>query len=86
MSYQCPKCNGVIYKRRSKICGSCGAELPPELLFSAAEIETMDKEAAVLAEFHKKQKAELDAEDLERKDAERRQAESVAAMIAGGFL
>jgi hypothetical protein len=86
MSYKCPKCNGVIYIRRNKICGYCGAELPPELLFSAAEIETMDKEAAVLAEFHKKQKAELDAEDLERKDAARRQAESVAAMIAGGFL
>ena len=86
MSYQCPKCNRVIYNRRNKMCGYCGAEVPPELLFSAAEIETMDKEAAVLAEFHKKQKAELDAEDLERKNTARRQEESVAAMIAGGFL
>jgi hypothetical protein len=82
MSYQCPKCNGVIYNRRNKICGYCGAELPPELLFSAAEIELMDKEAAILAEFHQKQKAELDAEDLARKQAAQRQS----AFITGYFL
>jgi len=56
------------------------------LLFNAAEIEMMDKEAAVLAEFHKRQEAELDAEDLQKKDAARRQAQSAVAMITGGLL
>jgi hypothetical protein len=36
----------VIYNRRLKTCGYCGAELPPELLFSPAEIEVLDKNAA----------------------------------------
>ena len=38
----------------------------------------MDKEAAVLAEFHKKQKSELDAEE-HRKNAARSQSDSAAA-------
>ncbi len=66
MSNHCPTCNGVIYNRRCKTCGYCGAELPAQLLFTAAEIEAIDKEAAVLAAFHQKQKAEIELEDLKR--------------------
>ncbi len=68
MSYQCPKCSGVIYNRRLKTCGYCGAELPPELLFSAAELEDLDKkETAVVAE----RQARLAADEKERKIAAR---------------
>jgi hypothetical protein len=73
MSYQCPKCSGVIYNRRNKTCGFCGAELPAELLFSAAELEALDKRDAEMAAEHQKQQAKFEAEEQERKDALRRQ-------------
>jgi hypothetical protein len=45
MSYYCPKCNGIIYDRRNKICGFCGAELPADLLLTATEIAALQKAA-----------------------------------------
>jgi hypothetical protein len=33
----CPECNSIIYTRRHRLCGVCGAELPGELLFTAVE-------------------------------------------------
>ncbi|HZR21513.1 MAG TPA: hypothetical protein VFE51_29800 [Verrucomicrobiae bacterium] len=67
MSYQCPKCNGVVYNRRSKICGFCGSELPAELLFTDKEIAALDKEADE-AEARRKRKEEADAEAQEQID------------------
>lgn len=67
MSYQCPKCNGVIYNRRSNICGFCGDELPVELLFTAEEIVALDRDAAE-AEIARKRKEEADEEAQEQKD------------------
>ena len=61
MSYKCPKCNGVIYNRRSNICGFCGAELPAEFLFTAEKIVALDRDAAE-AEARRKRKEEADAE------------------------
>ena len=64
MSYQCPKCNGVVYNRRSNICGFCGAELPAGLLFTAEEISALDKDAAEAEARRKRQEtAELEAEE-----------------------
>ena len=37
MSLQCPKCNGVVYDRRSSKCGFCGAELPADFKFTDTE-------------------------------------------------
>lgn len=82
MSHDCPKCNGVIYNRRMKTCGYCGAELPAELLFSAAELEMLDKEEAVLAAFRQQQKAEFEAEEQKRQEAAKRQG----AFMSGYFL
>jgi hypothetical protein len=39
--YRCPKCGTAIFDRAFSICGTCHAELPPELLFSEAEREAM---------------------------------------------
>jgi hypothetical protein len=83
MSYLCPTCNRSIYNRRNKICGFCSAKLPPELLFSAAEIEAMDKEEAVLKEFHQKQKAEREVEELARKQAAQRQSDFMTGYFLG---
>ena len=82
MSYHCPKCNGVIYNRRSKICGFCGAELPPELLFSPAELEVLDKNAAEHTAEQQVIRARLEAEELEHKNAASRQG----AFMMGYFM
>jgi len=66
MSLHCPKCGGVVYTRRNKLCGFCGAELPPGFLLTEAEIAALEKAEAT----HREQKAKQDAEELERlKDA-----------------
>ena len=65
MSYHCPKCQGLVYNRRHKLCGFCGTELPPEMLFTQAEIEALDKEAAEQEERRKRRAAkeqEMEAE------------------------
>jgi hypothetical protein len=73
MSYLCPKCSRVIYNRRLKTCGFCGADLPPELLFTAAEIAAMDKKDAALAEEHRKHDEAEREEESRRKVAQRDQ-------------
>jgi hypothetical protein len=83
MSYQCPKCSGVIYNRRLKTCGYRGAELPPELLFSPAELEVLDKNAAEHTAEQKKIRAKLDAEDLEIQNAAKRQGAFMTGVAFG---
>ncbi len=34
---RCPACDSILYSRRHRLCGVCGAGLPEELLFSVAE-------------------------------------------------
>jgi hypothetical protein len=41
--FKCPKCHALIYSRKPKICGHCGALLPTELILT-------DQEAHALAE------------------------------------
>lgn len=68
MSYLCPKCSRAIYNRRLKTCGFCGAELPPELLFSAAELEMLDKREKDTAV---ERQAKLKADELEQQEVAR---------------
>jgi hypothetical protein len=42
----CPKCKRGIYDRRKKLCDFCGTELSSGLLFTSAQIATMDQIAA----------------------------------------
>jgi len=44
MKFKCPVCQSIIYSRRHKVCGSCGAILPKELLLTEAQIQAMDRE------------------------------------------
>jgi hypothetical protein len=55
--------------------------LPPELLFSPAELEVLDKNAAEHTVEQQKIRAKLDAEDLETQNAAKRRA-----AFMGGFL
>jgi hypothetical protein len=46
MEFKCPNCQSVIYSRRHKVCGQCGAELPKDLLLTTAQVEALDKQRA----------------------------------------
>jgi predicted amidophosphoribosyltransferase len=41
---RCPKCHALIYSRKPKLCGQCGALLPPELLLTDQESEARREE------------------------------------------
>jgi hypothetical protein len=40
---RCPECDSILYTRRHKLCGVCGAELPGELLFTAQEASRVEE-------------------------------------------
>ena len=44
MEFRCPYCHAPIYSRSHKICGVCEKPLPPELLWSGAQVAELKKE------------------------------------------
>jgi uncharacterized Zn finger protein (UPF0148 family) len=44
MTPQCPHCGSVIYSRRNVLCGVCGKQLPPELLFTPEERRKVERQ------------------------------------------
>ena len=59
MEYKCPECSSIIYSRRNILCGVCGKQLPPELLFTPEEKERLDRQ---LAEDRKRRQKEADGD------------------------
>jgi uncharacterized Zn finger protein (UPF0148 family) len=59
MEYKCPECGSIIYSRRNILCGVCGKQLPPELLFTPEEKEKFDRQ---LAEDKKRRQKEAEKE------------------------
>lgn len=57
--YRCPACGFQIFNRRVPKCESCGVKLPPELLFSAEQIDALDAE-------HEKSRREREARARDR--------------------
>ncbi len=66
VNYHCPKCNGILYDRRLKACGFCGAAIPKEFLFTPAQLENLRQDA----EKSEKRIRELRAEEKARRDRE----------------
>jgi hypothetical protein len=64
MTLHCPTCDREVYSRRHKRCGFCGAELPAEFLFKAAELAALEAEAEQRRQEHKAR------EDRKAKEAE----------------
>jgi hypothetical protein len=58
----CPSCNRLLYSRRHKTCGFCGAELPAEVLFSEEEIAAIEAEQKAIAVRRAKAKAREEEE------------------------
>ncbi len=40
--FRCPSCHALIYSRKAKLCGQCGAQLPSELRLSDAQAQALD--------------------------------------------
>jgi ribosomal protein L37E len=55
MKHHCPKCQRILYNRRLKRCGFCGAPIPEELRFTPEETAALERKAAEL-EAGRKQK------------------------------
>jgi hypothetical protein len=46
MEFRCPTCHALIYSRRSKLCGQCGALLPGDLLLTDEQVQARRHERA----------------------------------------
>jgi|GEM_PF-3399166 hypothetical protein len=68
MKYLCPNCRRVLYNRRLKNCGFCGAAIPEELRFTPQEIAVLDRERAVIEEFRQRRVIAEEAADGEFHD------------------
>ena len=44
MEFRCPNCHALIYSRRPKLCGQCGALLPTELLVTDEQAKARSDE------------------------------------------
>jgi transcription initiation factor TFIIIB Brf1 subunit/transcription initiation factor TFIIB len=44
MEFKCPACQSIIYSRKQKVCGQCGAALPPEMHLTDAQIQFFQEE------------------------------------------
>ena len=68
MQIQCPACQRVLYNRRLKRCGFCGAEIPEGLRFSPEESAAIDRKMAELEEQRRqRERAAAEAEEARRK-------------------
>lgn len=65
----CPSCHRLLYSRRHKTCGFCGAELPPEVLFTVAELAAIDAEKEALAARRAKDRAKEEVRKKEQADS-----------------
>ena len=61
MKHHCPKCQRILYNRRLKCCGFCGAPIPEELRFTPAETKALDLKAAELEAARKQRQLAQEA-------------------------
>jgi hypothetical protein len=69
MEYKCPVCSRLVYDRRRKSCGYCGACLPTSFAFSQEELDKLDAELELLAEQRQVLKLQEEAEEQQRQQA-----------------
>jgi len=69
MSYNCPKCQRVLYNRRLTRCGFCGAPIPEELRFTPEEIAALERKTAELEQQRRQREQAAAKEEQEARDA-----------------
>jgi hypothetical protein len=68
MSVYCQSCNRILYTRRLKNCGFCGAVLPENLRFSPEEIAKVEKLEKELANSQAERRKRADEEEEARRN------------------
>jgi len=53
MRHNCPSCERVLYNRRLKRCGFCGATIPEELRFTPEETAALERKMEELEQARK---------------------------------
>jgi NMD protein affecting ribosome stability and mRNA decay len=83
MTPKCPHCGSIIYSRRHALCGVCGQQLPPELLFTPKERKIVERQLEP-TEYQKRHAEEEKKEMREIEEFERaitRKREQVLAHL-----
>ena len=65
MSHKCPSCQRVLYNRRLKNCGFCGALIPESLRFTSEESAALERKMAELEEQRRQRQLAADKEEAE---------------------
>ena len=63
MNHNCPNCQRVLYNRRLKNCGFCGAPIPENLRFTSEEIAALERKMAELEEQRRQRQLAADKEE-----------------------
>jgi hypothetical protein len=66
MKYNCPKCQRVLYNRRLKSCGFCGASIPEELRFKPEETASLERTMADVEASRKQRQLAEEAAHVDR--------------------
>lgn len=69
MNCKCPSCQRVLFNRRLKACGFCGAPIPESLRFTAEECATLDRKMAELEEQRRQRQLAAAKEEEEARDS-----------------
>jgi hypothetical protein len=69
VSVYCPSCNRILYNRRLKKCGFCGALLPENLRFSPEEIAKIEKMEKELERSEAERRKRADQEEEAQRNA-----------------
>lgn len=63
MKHNCPNRNRVLYNRRLKRCGFCGAVIPEDLRFTPEETAALERKIADVEASRQQQQLAKEAED-----------------------
>jgi predicted nucleic acid-binding Zn-ribbon protein len=80
MRHKCPSCQRVLYNRRLKSCGFCGAAIPESLRFTPEETAALERKMADLDEQRRQRQL---AADKEQEEARRRESGDTGTDFTG---
>jgi predicted nucleic acid-binding Zn ribbon protein len=82
VSDKCPSCQRVLYNRRLKNCGFCGAPIPEDLRFTPEESVALEQKMADLEKERRQRQLAADKEEEEKKQ---READDGGDVLPGEF-
>ena len=84
MSHKCPSCQRVLYDRRLKACGFCGAPIPEDLRFTPEERAELDRSVAK-SEQQRRDREQLREQEEEKQEERQRPSKNSSPSNYGGI-